>query len=601
MIDLVKSLAELEKAQGARRELAEYWLECSDEEAREDYAGELGRHHQGILVSGVREWRAATGATELEKRALARLREGEPGAGGILAGMVLFHPHQWPGVLDLERVPGWLTDSYLNWTMQLPKFYSSEGEGELAAQRLEEQLGEFLKDLDRSAELRGKILASVARLQAIPAYFNRRNLRGLFERRGRLLEKWLADSGYVLEHRFGERGSRGRIRVGILANNFRAETETLAALPMYRELDRERFEVILLAPGMGESEMERLCARCAEREVSLPAEAREQVGIIRELDLDVLLVATNVTAATNPITILAAHRLARVQIATIHSCVTTGLKNIDWHLTGKLFERGEGAGEDYTEKLLMIEGTGHCYDFGTEPAGPVGKEISRGVYGIGENEIVFVSGANAHKIVPEVQEAWGRILAATPGSRLLIHPENPNWMRRYPIAAWLDGFYRRLGKHGVARERVIISEPTGTRQEILKRMQMGDVYLDSFPYSGPTTVLDGLLAGLAPVVLDGNNFRSLQGAGMMRELGMEEMVAKSEEEYVALAVKLARDGAYCAAINEKLAAAMKAGPRFLDGKDYARRMEGAIEMAWGETRNPKPGRHAAETRNPKPE
>jgi predicted O-linked N-acetylglucosamine transferase (SPINDLY family) len=190
--------------------------------------------------------------------------------------------------------------------------------------------------------------------------------------------------------------------------------------------------------------------------------------------------------------------------------------------------------------------------------------------------------------VPEVQEAWGRILAGTPGSRLLIHPENPNWMRRYPIAAWLDGFLKRLGKHGVGRERLIISEPTGTRQEILKRMEMGDVYLDSFPYSGPTTVLDGLLAGLTPVVLEGRNFRSLQGAGMMRELGMGEMVGRNVDEYVGLAVRLGTDAGFREAVKRKIGEAMGQRPRFLDVEDYGARIGGAVERAWAETRNPKP-------------
>ena len=54
-----------------------------------------------------------------------------------------------------------------------------------------------------------------------------------------------------------------------------------------------------------------------------------QVETIRNDDLDILLIGTNVTAITNHITLLALHRLARIQLTSTSSCVTTGMKHID--------------------------------------------------------------------------------------------------------------------------------------------------------------------------------------------------------------------------------------------------------------------------------
>ena len=279
------------------------------------------------------------------------------------------------------------------------------------------------------------------------------------------------------------------------------------------------------------------------------------------------LVTTNLTAATNQIAILAAHRLGRVQIAAVNSCVTTGFRNIDAHLSGTLVE-GANAAEDYTEKLIQLKGAGHCYDFGTERLGPPEERVGCREFGVGEEEVVFVSGANAYKIVPELEEAWAKILARTPGSRLVLHPDNPNWMAKFPFAAWIERMNATLAAHGAGADRVALLERAPGRQEVLRRMMAGDVYLDSFPFSGATTILDGLVCGLVPVTMEGGNFRSKLGEGMMRELGVPECIARDAGEYVEMAVRLGMEGGFREAIKKKISGALKGGPQFLDGRSY---------------------------------
>jgi predicted O-linked N-acetylglucosamine transferase (SPINDLY family) len=61
---------------------------------------------------------------------------------------------------------------------------------------------------------------------------------------------------------------------------------------------------------------------------------------------------------------------------------------------------------------------------------------------------------------------------------------------------------------------------------------------------------------------------------------MGEMVAGGVKEYVALSVRLGKDLAFRDAMKRKMGEAMKRGPSFLDGKDYARKIEGAIVTAF---------------------
>src|SRR5205807_9246720 len=127
-----------------------------------------------------------------------------------------------------------------------------------------------------------------------------------------------------LDHVFGPRRDRPRLRLGILAAHFMPQTETYATLPVYRDLDRTKFEVILFATTQGNHPLERYCAQFADRFVLLPPQLGLQLQTIRAADLDLVFLGTNTTAVPNDITLLALHRLARIQVAGVCSCTTTG-------------------------------------------------------------------------------------------------------------------------------------------------------------------------------------------------------------------------------------------------------------------------------------
>ena len=273
------------------------------------------------------------------------------------------------------------------------------------------------------------------------AYFSSANLRELMTRRGRASSNkpwsrleihWIFVSGPR------PAGRDQRIRLGILAAHFTPQTETYATLPIYRHLDRSKFEVVLLTLKAGTHPLEQLCRSLADAFVVLPAQLPQQVQTIRNADLDILFLATNVTAVTNGVTLLALHRLARVQVASVCSCATTGMRNVDCYLSGRLSEPAAAAQDHYTEKLLLIDGPAHCYDFGTEAVPQPAPPLTRSDLGLNADCVVFASGANFYKILPEHDEVWGRILAAVPGSRLLLYPFNPNWSDVYPERPFLQ-------------------------------------------------------------------------------------------------------------------------------------------------------------------
>src|SRR5262249_33285512 len=150
------------------------------------------------------------------------------------------------------------------------------------------------------------------------------------------------------------------------------------------------------------------------------------------------------------------HRLARIQITLVTSCATSGMRHMDYYLSGRLSEPAEGAQDHYTEKLLLVDGPAHCYDFATERRSASPNGPTRASLGIPPEAVVFASGANFFKVIPEVQEVWIQILERSPGSYLLLYPFNPNWSSSYPVGRFLERFKKSAAARGIAPERLIV-------------------------------------------------------------------------------------------------------------------------------------------------
>lgn len=80
-----------------------------------------------------------------------------------------------------------------------------------------------------------------------------------------------------------------------------------------------------------------------------------------------MLIGTNVTAVNHGITLLGLHRLARIQITSTSSCVTTGMRNMDYYISGTLTEIKQNPQAQYREKLILLEGTAHCFSYYATP------------------------------------------------------------------------------------------------------------------------------------------------------------------------------------------------------------------------------------------
>ena len=65
--------------------------------------------------------------------------------------------------------------------------------------------------------------------------------------------------------------------------------------------------------------------------------------------------------------------------------------------------------------------------------------------------------------------------------------------------------------------------------------------MDTFPYPGVTTSCEAILMGVPVLTMKGFNSNSRCGESIMKNLGMEEMIAEDETDYINKAISILND------------------------------------------------------------
>ncbi|NJL58421.1 MAG: hypothetical protein HC887_00980 [Desulfobacteraceae bacterium] len=167
------------------------------------------------------------------------------------------------------------------------------------------------------------------------------------------------------------------------------------------------------------------------------------------------------------------------------------------------------------------------------------------------NATVYCSGAKIFKILPEVSSAWAKILSRVPNSYLVLTPFHPN-IAQAPIRPFIKRINTQMSEAGVDFSRIRFLKAMPTRADLQGMMSVCDVYLDSFPYTGACSLTDPLNVGLPTITISGKTLRNNVAAAILRNIGIEETIARNSEEYIEKAVMLGQNPAYRNMIRQKI-------------------------------------------------
>jgi predicted O-linked N-acetylglucosamine transferase (SPINDLY family) len=322
--------------------------------------------------------------------------------------------------------------------------------------------------------------------------------------------------------------SDGRVRVGFVGETLYRHVVGELFVAWVTGLDPKRFDIRCYSLAEDRDDTTREFQRASSRFVQ-SAVAHELVHAIRE-DAPQVLIYLGV-GMSSELFKLASRRLAKVQCAAWGHPVTTGLPTIDYFLSSDAIEPA-GADGHYTERLVRLPGLGT--NFQLPPMLRPLHAHSREDFGLATGEIAFACTQTSPKFLPSFDRVLIALAQRVPESRFVFvrQPQSAVLERRLSEAfadAGLD-----WGRHGLVL-------PWLDRIEFNNLLVVSDALLDPIGWSGGYTAIIAIAAVLPIVCMSGPVFRTRQSAGMLRMLGETRTIAHSEEEYVAIAERLARD------------------------------------------------------------
>ncbi|MDQ0455187.1 O-linked N-acetylglucosamine transferase, SPINDLY family protein [Rhizobium paknamense] len=236
---------------------------------------------------------------------------------------------------------------------------------------------------------------------------------------------------------------------------------------------------------------------------------------------------------------------------------------LDYHITDPIVTP-DAAKPWYEEKLCRLPET---YQGNCSVTKPRPKPQRRADHGLPEDTFLFASFNSPAKISPETMALWARVLEAVPDSLFWILCAGAEQQ------ANLAAEFARLG---IPRQRLIFAEGSAYADHI-SRVGLADLALDTFPYNGHTTTSDLLWGGLPVLTRRGRTFAARVSESLLTAIGLPELVAEDETDFLARAVALAGNREALATLRARLQENRARMPLY-DTERFTRHLERAYEM-----------------------
>ena len=348
------------------------------------------------------------------------------------------------------------------------------------------------------------------------------------------------------------------LRVGFVSPDFREHPVARFVLPLFRDLDRGQVEVFAYSDVTSPDSVTGMVRRHVNHWRDVAAlDGQALADAVRADGIDVLVDLTAHSGHNRMLTF--ARKPAPVQVTYLAYCSTTGVDAIDYRITDRFLDP-PGEESHYTETSIHLP---HCYwCYSAPPLGrtPASRRAGPPTFGC----------LNNYAKVSDVTLAlWARLLRRVPEAQLLLYARTE---------AHRDRVHRALRDGGIDESRATFVG----RQSLalyLETYRDIDVALDPYPYGGGTTSCDALWMGVPVVSLAGRTPVSRAGSTLLSNLGLEHLVARSEEQYVDCAAELIRDQGRLAELRRQLRGRLESSP-VMNATQFARDFEAALRPAW---------------------
>jgi len=381
-----------------------------------------------------------------------------------------------------------------------------------------------------------------------------------------LYEQFLPDRDHRITYAKKEQHltSKRPLRIGYIAHTFRKNAVGWLCRWLVQNHNREDFHITLYLIYQHEDELTQGFLEKADQVRRFDYDERKTAQQIIDDEIDILVDLDSLTVTPTCRTLC--YRVAPVQVTWL-GWDASGLPNMDYYIADP-YVLPETAQEYYHETIWRLPNT-YVAVKGFEVGVP---SLTRKELDIPEDAIIYFSSQGAFKRHPDTVRLQMRILKAVPNSYFLIKGKSDQEL--------IQNFFQEIAEaEGVDPNRLRFLP--WSPNEFIHRANLGlaDVVLDTYPYNGATTTLETLWMGIPLVTKVGQQFVARNSYTFLKNVGVEEGIAWTDEEYIEWGIKLGTDEQLRQNVHWKLIQSRKTAPLW-DIEQFITDMETAYKQMW---------------------
>jgi predicted O-linked N-acetylglucosamine transferase (SPINDLY family) len=382
-------------------------------------------------------------------------------------------------------------------------------------------------------------------------------------------KKWWYDQGLKQDRKPLLRSTwdpSRRLKIGYVSPDFREHSVSYFFRPLLEFCEPNSFEIICYSdarrPDHITARLKALSNHWRDTAWSSDTAVAER---IREDGIDILVDLAGHTSG-NRLSVFA-RKPAPVQMTWLGYPGTTGLSVIDYRVTDDICDPHGESDQYHSENLIRLADGFLCYS-PPDTVPDVSELPARKA-----DRISFGSFNNLPKINEQVIALWSQILRQVPESCLKLKS------KQLADEHTRQSIWKLFSSQRIQSERVILLPRVSSTAEHLALYHQIDIGLDPFPYNGTTTTCEALWMGIPVITLRGDCHSARVGTSILTRVGLTEMIAEGEEQYVRIGMELAKDLDRL----EQLRAGMRTRMQhsvLCDGKSFTRAMEDVYQKVW---------------------
>ena len=356
-----------------------------------------------------------------------------------------------------------------------------------------------------------------------------------------------------------------RLRIGYVSADFRRHSAANGFGPMILSHDRDRYDVVCYASNLRRDDVTEKFQTAATEWCDCERMSDSDLAArIRDDRIDILVDLSGHSAGNR--LLVFARRPAPVQVTAWGHAAGTGLTAIDYFFSDSIVVPDDET-KLYAEAIRYMPS--HLPYMPPDPAPDVAEAPC-----VANGYTTFGSFNRLEKIGDEALRAWSQILDRAPESRLVIKSQA---LDRESVRA---DFEARLADADIdsARVQLLGGDPQPAH---LAKHGLVDVMLDPFPHGGGISTADALWMGVPVITLVGNTIAGRIGASALHAIGLDDLIAESEDAYIELALDRGRDAAFITEMRANLRSRV-AGAPVGDAAQYVAAVEALYREIWGE-------------------